>query len=438
MPSSDRRRVVMTGAGAVTSLGCSAEATWRAVVEGRSGVDYIRQFNSRAFPVRIGSEVDIERLELAGCEEIEAYLSRSARFGLSAVDEAWRDAGLSAADIDRSRAGVCVGASTFPVVEDNLPDPRRLLDGDRYNADAYLAICRARPELLAQRDISSIATLLALRCDLGGVCMTVQSACTSAAQAIGESFQLIRQGGADLMVTGGADSMLSVICVTGFTLLGALSPRQDEPERASRPFDRKRDGFVLGEGAGIVVLEELEHARSRGARIHAEMIGYGSSLDGYRFTDLRPDGGGAAQCMHAALADAGITPCEVDYINAHGTSTPQNDRVETEAIKNVFGGAVAAPPVSSTKSHMGHLICAAGGVEFILCAFAVQRGILPPTINQEYPDPECDLDYVPNTARTADLQVALSNSFGFGGQNGTLAVRKWAEPGQDRDKAAGG
>jgi 3-oxoacyl-[acyl-carrier-protein] synthase II len=310
------------------------------------------------------------------------------------------------------------------MVEGSLPDPRQLLDGDGYNADAYLAICRARPELLVQRDIPSIATLMSAILGLRGPSLTVQSACTSATQAVGEAFQMIRSGKADLMVAGGTDSMMSVICVSGFTLLGALSPRQDNPGMASRPFDAKRDGFVLGEGAGLVILEEMEHAASRNAPVYAEVIGYGSSSDGYRFTDIHPEGDGPLRCMQGALDDAGIEAEQIDYINAHGTSTPQNDRVETLAVKKLFGKHAYRLAISSTKSQLGHLICAAGGIECIFTALTLQTGILPPTINLEHSDPECDLDYVAKTPRRASPRVAISNSFGFGGQNGTLVLRR--------------
>lgn len=421
------RRVVVTGASIVCSLGMDVSSVWQSVLEGRSGAGPIRQFDSSAFPVRIGSEVDLGAIPPCEFDGIGNYLSRSARFGLHAMDTAWRDARLDEDAIDHWRGGVCIGASTFPVVEGSLPNPRELLDGDRYNADAYLAICRARPDLLAQRDIPAISTVLALRRDLRGPCCTVQSACTSATQAIGEAFQTIRQGSADFIVTGGTDSMMSIICVTGFTLLGALTQRNDAPSKASRPFDLKRDGFLIGEGAGIVVLEELEHARRRGAPIRAEMIGYGSSSDGYRFTDIDVTGVGPARCMQAALRSAGIQPEDVDYINAHGTSTPQNDAVETLAIKKAFGESAHSIPVSSTKSQVGHLVCAAGGVEMIFCMLALESGILPPTINHEHPDPDCDLDYIPNEPRATRANIAISNSFGFGGQNGTLVLKRWEE-----------
>lgn len=421
------RRVAITGMGAVCSLGADVDELWRSLLDGRSGAGPIRQFDSRAFPVRIGSEVDLGALPKPDFEGVDKFLSRSAQFGIHAMDGAWRESGLDGIALDKTRAGVCIGASTFPVVEGNLPDPRNLLNGDRYNADAYLAICRAKPDLLAQRDIPSISTLLSLRRDLRGPSCTVQSACTSATQAIGEAFKWVRDGRVDVVVTGGTDSMMSIICVTGFTLLGALTQRNDDPARASRPFDLKRDGFLIGEGAGIVVLEEWEHARRRGARVRAEVTGYGSSSDGYRFTDIDPTGGGPARCMLGALRSAGIESGDVGYINAHGTSTPQNDNVETKAIKRAFGDLAYEIPVSSTKSQLGHLVCAAGGIELILCALALERQILPPTVNQEQPDPECDLDYVPNEPRPGKFDIALSNSFGFGGQNGTLVVKRWSE-----------
>lgn len=421
---SSARRVVITGMGAVTALGRDVEEIWQAVLAGRSAVAEIRQFDSHAFPVRIGSEVDLEALRADPRVDLPTA-SRSAQFGIWALEQAWSDAGVDGTPIDRWRAGVCVGASTFPIIEDSLGDPQAILQGERYNADYYLDVCRTRPELLKQRDIASISTLLAQRKDLRGPTLTVQTACSSAAQAIAESFAILRAGEADLMVTGGTDSMMTVLCVTGFTLLGTLSQRLDEPTRASRPFDLKRDGFVLGEGAGVLVLEELEHARARGAAIVAEVIGCGSSSDGYRFTDVHPEGKGAVACMRAALADAGIAAEEVGYINAHGTGTLINDPVETMAVKQVFGEHARRLAMSSTKSQLGHLVCAAGGIETIFTALALRDGMLPPTINLEHRDPACDLDYVPNECRPAALEVALSNSFGFGGQNCALALRRW-------------
>jgi 3-oxoacyl-[acyl-carrier-protein] synthase II len=424
-----RRRVVVTGMGAITSLGDDVETLWEALLRGRSGVRQIRQFESDHFPVKIGSEVDLDRLDGAedGMDGLAPWMSRTVRFGLWGLQQAWQDAGLHHHAIDPWRAGVCVGASNFPILKGDLVSPDYLVAGNHFHAEHYLELCRAMPQLLAQRDIGMVSTLLSMRHCLQGVSTTVQTACASATQAVGEAYQMIRHGDADVMVTGGTDSMMSAICVTGFTLLRVASSYQGDPARACRPFDRKRDGLVIGEGAGIVILEELQHARGRGARIHAEVVGYGSSCDGYCFTASHPEALGPIRCMRAALADAGLPPEAVEYINAHGTATPQNDRVETLAIKRVFGEHAYRIPISSTKSQLGHLICAAGGVELIVTVLALNRQVLPPTINLKNPDPACDLDYVPNEPRAGRPDVALSNSFGFGGQNGTLIVRRWKD-----------
>jgi 3-oxoacyl-[acyl-carrier-protein] synthase II len=423
-PATGGRRVAVTGMGVVTSLGRDVEAVWEAVVAGRSGVSTISQFDSRDFPVRIGSEVDLDALRSDPRTQLP-HTSRSTQFGIWAMERAWEDARLAGGDFNPARAGVCIGASTFPVIEDNLADPAKMLDGDHYDFAYYVELCRRRPELLAERDLGSISTVLSRRKGLRGASMTIQTACASATQAIGEAFSMIRSGEAELMVTGGADSMMTVLCVAGFTLVGALSPGKDGPAKASRPFDLKRDGFVLGEGAGIVILEELEHARRRGATIHAELVGYGSSSDGYRFTDVHPEGRGAIASMRRALESAGVRPEGIGYINAHGTATLQNDVVETAAIKEVFGEHARRLAVSSTKSSLAHLVCAAGGIELVLTVLALKDQVLPPTINLEHPDPRCDLDYVPNQSRRASFELAMSNSFGFGGQNGTVVVRRW-------------
>ncbi len=422
----DMRRVVITGMGAVTPLGAGVAASWEKILAGKSGVRQIRQFKSDDFPVRIGGEVDVDRLETPALgDALRPFVTRSVKLGAWALEEAWRDAGLEQDDYDPWRAGLMVGASNFPVFgEDDNTWPTEALDQEHYR-DQYLAICRALPDLLAQREMGMVSTLLAARYPLKGPCMTVQSACASATQAIGEAFQMIRHGQVDVMVAGGADSMLSALCVTGFTLLGATSFHQGDPTKACRPFDRKRDGLVMGEGAGLVILEDLALAQRRGARIHAELIGYGTSCDGYRFTDPHPEALGPIRCMKAALQDAGIRPEDVDYINAHGTSTPQNDRTETYAVKQTFGAHAYKIPMSSTKSQIGHLLCAAGGIELIVTVMALKTGIAPPTINLDWPDPECDLDYVPYRPRQANIRIALSNSFGFGGHNGTLVAGRW-------------
>jgi 3-oxoacyl-[acyl-carrier-protein] synthase II len=422
---SERRRVVVTGMSVLTALGTDVASTWDAIVAGQSGVRQIRQFESDAFPIRIGSEVDVDELEIDGFDPaLQPFVTRSVKLGAWALEGAWKEAGLGG-DHDPWRTGLFVGASNFPVIEEgDYAWPTEALNVDRYK-DQYLAICEDMPHVLAQREIGMVSTMLAARYPVKGPCMTVQAACASATMAIGEAFQMIRHGDADVIVAGGADSMLSAVCVTGFTLLTVASSYQGDPSSACRPFDRKRDGLVLGEGAGLVVLETLESARRRGAPILAELIGYGSSADGYRFTDAPPDARGTIECMRNALADAGLRPEDVDYINAHGTGTPQNDRSETYAVKQVFGEYAYRIPMSSTKSQLGHLLCAAGGVEFVITVEALRRGIAPPTINLENPDPDCDLDYVPHTSREVDMSIALSNSFGFGGQNATLIVRRW-------------
>ncbi len=420
-----QRRVVITGMGAITSLGTDVDTIWRAILGGRSGVGQIRQFESDEFPVRIGSEVELDRIKIEQAEELRPSMSRAVQFGIWALEQAWQDAALSDDLVDPWRCGVCIGASNFPNLQAEITHPQYMLNGDHFRAGSYLEICRQVPELFAQRDIGLVSTMLSARHPLRGVSMTIQTACASSAQAIGEAYQMIKSGEAELIVSGGTDSMLSVVCVTGFTLLKVTSFFQGDPAKACRPFDRRRDGLVLGEGAGILILEEMEHARRRGARIHAELIGYGSSCDGYRFTDSHPEGSGPIRCMQAALRDAGLPSEAIDYINAHGTSTPQNDRVETLAIKQVFGDHAYRVPISSIKSQLGHLISAAGGIELIVTVLALQQGVIPPTINLEYPDPACDLDYVPNHARPAQVDVALSNSFGFGGQNASLIVRRW-------------
>ncbi len=428
MTTPSGRRVVITGMGAVTALGKGVDPTWRAVLEGQSGVGYIRQFDSTAFPIRIGSEVNLAtlgRLDNGNGHLQVPVMGRSAHFGMHATQEAWKDAGLEDFTFDRSKGGVCVGASTFPVIEDRLNHLAVLLDSDGWHVPNYLRLCQERPELLFQSDAARVSGLISRQLRLTGASTTFQAACTSATQAIGHAYDSIRRGQMEIVVAGGTDSMLSMMCVTGFTLLGSLAKRWERPSDASRPFDRTRDGFVLAEGSAMMVLEELEFARRRGARIYAEIIGYGSSCDAYRFTDVHPEGYGIALSMESALRQAEVAPSELDYINAHGTSTPLNDRCETTAIRKVFGEHATRLAVSSTKSQLGHLLCAAGAIELVFTALALHEGILPPTINLNHPDPECDLDYIPWKARPSDAHLAMSNSCGFGGQNGSIVLRRW-------------
>jgi 3-oxoacyl-[acyl-carrier-protein] synthase II len=415
------RRVVVTGLGLATSLGFEVEEVWRALIDGRSGIGFLEQFDSRGFPVRVGGE--IKALPPDPPEgEAASQPNRTLRFAVWAARRAFQDAGLEHASFDRRRAGVLLGAGLFPVMEDRLGE--NMFDGDGLSTQGHLDACRKDPALLTQQVLGSVSGTLSSRLGLGGPSLTVQSACTSATQAIGEAWERIRRGRSDVVVTGGADSMMSMFCVAGFAQLGALT-RNPDPRTASRPFDGRRDGFVLGEGAGILVLEELEHARRRGARIHAEIVGYGSSSDAWRFTDIEPRARGAVDCLKAALRSADLRPEDVGYVNAHGTATPQNDRLETLALKQVFGDHAPRLAISSTKSQLGHLICAAGGIELLVTVLALQRGVLPPTLNLETPDPECDLDYVPGEARRSDATIALSSSFGFGGQNAVVVAKRW-------------
>ncbi len=421
----DRHRVVVTGVGLATSLGLETDAVWRAVLEGRSGIGHVRQYDSRAFPVSTGSEVDVSLFPIDDQDEEVLRANRALRFAKWAASKAWADAAVPV-DADRSRMGVCVGAGGFPAIETRLAGGRPLhaTAALHWSVEGLYELLREHRELLSQYHLASVSALLSERFGLGGPSLTVQGACTSGTQAVGEAFRMVRSGHADSMLAGGADSMLSAFCLAGFSLLGALSTHLD-PATASRPFDLTRNGFVLGEGAAMVMLESLPSALRRGATIYAEVIGYGSSSDGYRFTDVHPEGRGAALAMRNCMGDARIEPDDVDYINAHGTSTPQNDRAESMGVRRAFGAHADRLAISSTKSHLGHLICAAGALEFVLTCLTVRDGVAPATLNLRRPDPDCDLDFVPLEARVMPLRTALSNSFGFGGQNGTVAVRRW-------------
>ena len=403
----ERRRVAVTGIGVVTPIGSTITRMWESLAAGRSGVDYIRRFDASTFPTTFGAEVrDLEDARLPADPALWALLDRKNLFGWVAAGDALSDSGLLVDDRP-PRIGVSLGTESRR--PDFLP---QLAQGDLYrNAHDHL---RYSPFVMA----GALASFHGLT----GPQMTVSTACTSGTQAIGVGYQKIQWGQADAMLTGGCDSLIDPVMLTGFSLLGALSKRNDDPSHASRPFDLHRDGFVLGEGAGMLVLEEFEHARSRGARIYGEVLGYASTSNAYRLTDSPPDGQGAYLSMKNALADAGVRPDEVGYINAHGTSTQQNDRSETLAIKRCFGEYAPHVPISSTKSMMGHLVNGGGAVELIVCLLTIVHGVLTPTINYEVPDPECDLDYVPNVARPQRVDRALSNSFGFGGINATVVV----------------
>ncbi len=422
-----RRRVVVTGIGWVTPLGADIETVWKRVLAGESGVGYITHFDASNFPTRIAAEVrgwDVS--DVGENPDDWKYQGRHTHFAVGAAKKAMADSGVLDAPLDPTRFGIYTGSGEGQQDFDRFTQMMvAALEDGGLNLAKFtrkgLEILHPIAEL--EQEPNMPAGHLAGLFGAEGPNVNCLTACAASSQAICEATDIIRRGEADVMLSGGTHTMIHPFGVTGFSLLTALSTRNDEPTKASRPFDRQRDGFVLGEGAGFVVLEELDRARRRGANIYGEIVGYGSTADAFRITDTHPEGRGAISCIRMALRDAGLD--RVDYINAHGTSTAVNDKVETLAIKRVFGDAAYQIPVSSTKSMMGHLIAAAGATELILCLLAIRDGVLPPTINYETPDPECDLDYVPNAAREARCDYVLSNSFGFGGQNITLIAGRF-------------
>ncbi len=428
-----RRRVVITGMGVVTPLGHSVGEMFANLVEGKSGVDRISHFDARTFPTTFAAEVknfDLGRFVKDAGRFAKCGLNT--RFALAAAKQALEDANLlGGTGVDRTRFGVYVGAGEgqedFQTVVCGT-GAAATPDGLRIDAAKFIRVALGMLDgpREQQLEMHTTAGHLAEEFDLCGPNFTCLTACAASAQAIGEAAEMIRHGDADLMLSGGSHSMIHPFGVTGFNLLTALSTRNDAPPKASRPFDLTRDGFVLGEGAGMLVLEELEHARRRGAPVYAELTGYGTTGDAYRMTDPHPEGRGAVMAMRNALKDAGLSPVDIGYINAHGTSTQANDETETAAIKASLGPEVAyRVPVSSSKSMLGHLIAAGGAVELIIAVLAMRKDVLPPTINYEVPDPKCDLDYVPNVAREKKgVRHVLSNSFGFGGQNITLIASR--------------
>lgn len=426
-----RRRVVVTGLGMINPLGTRVETVWSALKNSESGVGYISIFDAMNYPTRIAAEVRNWNVSDCG-ESVELWSKRGrhARFAAGAARQAVDDSGILNAVKDPTKVGVYFGAGEGNQDFFNFTDMVSVAtrSPESFDMDAFVArgLQILNPALELEQEPSMPAAHVANMFDFQGPNLNCLTACAASSQAVGEATELIRRGDVDAMIAGGAHSMIHPFGLTGFSLLTALSTNNDNPKGASRPFDRLRDGFVLGEGSSVVILEELEHAKRRGAKIYGEVIGYGCSADAYRITDIHPEGRGAIACMSAAIRDAGISPDQVGYVNAHGTSTSVNDRVETVACKAIFGARASKVPVSSTKSMMGHLIAAAGVTEMIVCLLAIRDGVLPPTINQENPDPECDLDYVPNVARESKFDIALTNSFGFGGQNVTLAVSRFA------------
>jgi 3-oxoacyl-[acyl-carrier-protein] synthase II len=425
-----RRRVVITGIGCITPLGLAVEPLWKNLMAGASGVGLTTVFDASRFPTKISAEVRNWDIGDEGQDPARwRFCGRHTKFAAGAALQAMKDAGLpQGLPADPTRLGVYLGSGEGQQDFDsftrmmNAAITGDVLDVAKFTKEGLETL---HPLAEVEQEPNMPAGHLAGLFDAQGPNLNCLTACAASSQAIGEAAEIVRRGEADVMLSGGTHSMIHPFGVTGFNLLTALSTRNDEPARASRPFDNERDGFVLGEGAAMVVLEELEHAKRRGAHIHGELIGYGSTADAYRITDTHPEGRGASSCIRLALADAGLGLHDIDYINAHGTSTSVNDRVETLAIKTVFGEHAYKIPVSSTKSMMGHLIAAAGATELIVCLLAIRDRMLPPTINYENPDPDCDLDYVPNKARAGKCERALSNSFGFGGQNISLIVGRY-------------
>jgi 3-oxoacyl-[acyl-carrier-protein] synthase II len=411
----------------VTPLGANTEETFARASRGESGIDYLRSLNTAGLPCRIGGEVDdrwIQDFEEPQARKVAKFASRGVRLMLTATREASRQACLDAVD-KRERIGVALGSHGTSQSLDAVRHMLRFYDGaGRWNING-LARAGGYPYLhFFHRKPDIAMALLAAVFNCKGSGLSIVSACAAGAQAIGEAMRTIRAGRADVMIAGGCEAALDFLGFVGFVKIQALADRYSSPQTASRPFDRRRSGFVMSEGAGAVVVEELEHARARGAPILGEALGYGDSADAYRITDTHPKGEGAILAMESALRDASLPADAVDYINAHGTSTTQNDAVETLAVKKVFGARASAIPISSNKSMLGHTIGAAGAIECILTLVGMQRSLILPTINYEFPDPKCDLDYVPNAARRQEHRIALSNSFGFGGQNACLCLGK--------------
>jgi 3-oxoacyl-[acyl-carrier-protein] synthase II len=424
-------RVVITGMGWITPMGNSIEDVWKRLLKGESGISQTTIFDASAFPTSISAEVKDYRLsDFLGDIGPHGGVGRNTMFALGACAQAWKAAKLDSKSLDLDRVGIYLGSGEGS------------LDFDAYTGAALSAWKAQTNEIdmvkwaeVAFERMNVVRELeqepnmplshLALMTGARGPAMNCLTACAASTQAIGEATEILRRGDADVMIGGGAHSMIHPFGVTGFNRLTALSTANENPPRASRPFDAQRGGFVLGEGAGVVILETLDHAKARGATILAEVVGYGSTADAFRITDQHPEGEGAIAAMKEALADAGMSSKDIHYVNAHGTGTRENDGNETGAIKSVFGEFAKTCPVSSIKSMMGHLIAAAGAVELICCVLAIRDNMLPPTTNLENFDPECDLDYVPNRARKATVDVVMSNSFGFGGQNDTLIIKRF-------------
>jgi 3-oxoacyl-[acyl-carrier-protein] synthase II len=413
----NKRRVVITGVGMITPLGIGTEKSWKGLLEGRSGIRKITQFDATDFPTQIAGEVDgFNPEEYVEAKEIKK-MDRFIHFAVAAASMAVQDSGLKITDENAERTGVIIGSGM----------------GGLHTIEHYHSVLlekgprRISPFFIPMLIVNLASGQVSIRFGAKGPNSAVTTACATGSHAIGDAFRIIQRGDADSMLAGGTEAVVTPLGIGGFNAMKALSTRNDEPAKASRPFDKDRDGFVMGEGAGILILEHLESALERGARVYAEIMGYGMTADAYHITSPPPGGEGAARCMDVALRDAGVSPSEVNYINAHGTSTKYGDELETSAIKTVFGDHAYKLAVSSTKSMTGHLLGAAGGVEAVISVLGICNDIIPPTINLDNPDPECDLDYIPHKPRKTAIRYALTNSFGFGGTNACLLFKKFEE-----------
>ena len=410
------RRVVITGLGIVSSLGNELETFWKNLIGGQCGVDQITSFDASSFATRIAAQVrDFDPAPAFPSPKEVRRADRFSQFGIHAGWQALRDSGLEVNKVDRDDIGVFIGSGIGGL--ETVTEQHKILIEKGPN--------RVSPFMIPMLISNMASGMFSMYYGLRGPNFATCSACATANHALGEAWRTIKMGDATVMFAGGAEATIVPIGIGGFCAMKAMSTRNDDPKRASRPFDKERDGFVMGEGAGVLVLEDLEHAKKRGARIYCEMAGYGNTADAYHLTAPSPGGEGAARCMRMALRNAGLKPEDISYINAHGTSTPQGDIAETEAIKTIFGDHASKLAVSSTKGATGHMLGAAGAVEMIVCAKSIQTDTIPPTINYEFPDPECDLDYVPNTARQMQVNAVVNNSFGFGGHNASLIARKF-------------
>lgn len=408
-----RRRVVITGVGAITSLGQEKDQIWSALCDGKSGIKSITSFDTSAFDVHFGGEVsDFDPVQWFDVKEARR-LDRFSQFAIVASIQAVKDAELNTESFDKTRVGVVIGSGMGGLIELEAQHEILLKKGPS----------RISPFLIPKLMVNAASAQVAIRFGLKGPNYALVTACTTGVNAIGEAVSIIQRGDADVMLAGSSEAVITPLALGGFSSMKALSTRNKEPQKASRPFDKDRDGFVLSEGAGVVVLEDFEIARKRGANIYAEVLGYGLNSDAYHIAAPEPNGEGAMRCMTSALKDAQCNPEEIDYINAHATSTPIGDNIEMKAVKKVFGLNAPKIPISSTKSMLGHQLGASGSVEVIICALVIKKGVLPPTINYETPDPECSgLDFIPNVARERKVRKSLSNSFGFGGHNASVIL----------------